>query len=208
MNVRRAIHIRTGQSASIAAVDTWLTRHELEVARFDDVYSACVHLLTNYERIADLALVGADWLADDEFNIITYIRQTWPRTAIIVYGASDKTPIYDVLPLMRTVRRQAALDELVAQNPADVVTELARRAVRSDAPTIVPATPAAQPEAGSITDSARAAVEAENRNSDSTSHDTRESRPEQSPSDNGGIAPRSILSAEELSALLDGTDHG
>jgi hypothetical protein len=122
--VRSAIHVRTGECAVVEALDHWLARHHVDVIPFADVYDACVHLIKDCEHIPDLALIGADWLADDEFNIVTYIRQTWPRTGIVVYGGARETPLVDLLPMMLTCRTEAALQQLLAGTPTDLVRRL------------------------------------------------------------------------------------
>lgn len=128
VEVRSAIHIRTGQCAVVEMLDAWLARHKVDVTALADVYEACVHLVTSYEHIPDLALIGADWLAADEFSIVAYIRQTWPRTGVVVYGGTRETPLVDVLPMMLTCRTEAALQELLAGTPADVVRRLWKEA--------------------------------------------------------------------------------
>lgn len=119
--VRSAIHVRTGQRAVSAAIDDWLARNAVAVTGFADVYDACLYLLRQYERIPDLALLGADWLADDELPLIAYLRQTWPRTVMVVYGGATAPVRVDLLPLTVTVYGPAALDTLLADTPADLV---------------------------------------------------------------------------------------
>jgi hypothetical protein len=122
--VRSAIHVRTGPRTSAAAIDTWLTQHQVEIIPFDEVYTACVHVLQHYERIPDLVFVGRDWLAGDELNIVSYVRQTWPRSGIIVYGDTGETPLCDLLPLVLTCRGPAAVHDLLAATPAELVRRL------------------------------------------------------------------------------------
>ncbi len=115
-----ALHIRTGQRALVEAVDAWLVRHAVEVIAFDDVYAACAFVLQPHERSPDLALVGTDWLADDEYPIIAYVRQTWPRTAILVYSQSGQGPRSELLPFTRHCRGAAELEACLS-GPPDVV---------------------------------------------------------------------------------------
>jgi hypothetical protein len=122
--VRSAIHVRTGPSARVEALDAWLARHQVEVTPFDDVYAACVHLLKHYEHIPDLVFVGADWLSRDELSIVSYVRQTWSRSGIIVYSDHPETPLFDFLPFVLTCRGDAAIRELLAATPADLVRRL------------------------------------------------------------------------------------
>ena len=50
--MRSAIHICSGDQAAEALVDRWLLNGDLSVQRFEDVYSACVYLITNPDRTA------------------------------------------------------------------------------------------------------------------------------------------------------------
>jgi hypothetical protein len=122
--VSSAIHIRTGQRALADTLDQWLARHDVTTRGFDDVYAACVHLLQQYEQIPDLALVGTDWLAPDELSIIAYVRQTWPRTGVVVYGGQRETPRIDLWPLTRAVQGEAGLQKLTGRTPSEIFTEL------------------------------------------------------------------------------------
>jgi hypothetical protein len=123
-DVRSAIHVRTGQRASAEAIDAWLTAQRIEIIPFDDVYAACVHLLQRYEDIPDLAFVGTDWLGSDELQIVSYIRETWPRTGVVVYGHTADAPRCDFLSQTLACRGGAALRELLAATPADVARRL------------------------------------------------------------------------------------
>lgn len=122
--VRSAIHVRTGQRASVEAIDAWLARHHVDTTPLDDVYGACVHLLKQYEQIPDLVLVGSDWLSRDELTLVSYVRHTWPRSGIVVYGDTTPMPSFDFLPLVLICHGAAALRELLAASPADLVQRL------------------------------------------------------------------------------------
>lgn len=126
--VRRAIHICTGQRAAAEALDAWLAQHKVEVVGLPDVYDGCVYLLKNYESVPDLVFIGADWLAEDEFAIVRYVRETWPRAAVVVYGSSAATPSFDWAPWTHTCRTEAALRKLVGQPPAALLQQLADQA--------------------------------------------------------------------------------
>jgi hypothetical protein len=121
VGVHSAIHVRTGQRTLVEAIDAWLTQHRVEVTPLDDVYAACVHLLKCYEHIPDLVFVGADWLSRDELSIVSYVRQTWSRSGIVVYGDNSEIPLFDFLPLVLTCRGGAATRALLGGTPADLV---------------------------------------------------------------------------------------
>lgn len=183
--VRRAIHVRTGQRAAVEAVDAWLAGHGVDVVGLPDVYAACVHILQHYADVPDLVLLGADWLAEDEFALLTYVRQTWPRAGVIVYGSPAGTPLLDILPLMRTCRTEAALRALLAEPPAAVLDALFEQAAALAAPLPAPEAPAAPAPA-------RPDVRAEG---------ARRAEP-------GPAPPRALLSPAELAALLGGQAAG
>lgn len=124
MDVRSAIHVRTGPRAFAEALDAWLLRERVAVTAFDDVYDACGHLLRHYDRIPDLVLIGGDQLLDDEANLVAYFRQTWPRTGVVVYGETQVLPLLDLLPMVRACRGADALHELLAETPTAVVRRL------------------------------------------------------------------------------------
>lgn len=158
--VRSAIHVRTGQRGAVEAIDAWLSRHQVAVVPLGDAYQACVYLLKHYQRIPDLALIGADWLADDEIDIISYLRHTWPRTGVLVYGSSPQTPLCELLPLTRTCRGEAALRELLACTPAELLSELCTELAATGAPLTVP-TPAVPTVPGQVRQVAQSRPEKE-----------------------------------------------
>lgn len=123
----RAIHIRTGPPAAANAVERWLRADNVEVAALPDAYAACVHLLREYENVADLALIGTDWLDAQEIRIVHYIRQTWPRIGVVMYGTGPM-PAAESTPLVRVCSTDAALRDLLAQSPTAVLDALTREA--------------------------------------------------------------------------------
>jgi hypothetical protein len=179
--VRNAIHVQTGQRVLVEQFDRWLERHDVSSAVFEDAYAACVHLLQNYNAIPDLALVGADWLSADELSIIAYIRQTWPRTAIVVYVGQREAPRVELLPLTRVVAGEAAVREWTARTPSERVAE-----INAELPAVLPVRMARSAE--------QAGVEALLEPSKAAASEADE------------VAPRELLTAEELAALLGTAD--
>lgn len=166
----------------------------MAVTDLADVYEACVHLLRRCDQIADLAFLGADWLTDEEFGLVAHIRQTWPQTAVVVYGGAPAPVRVDLLPLTRGCYGRAALEALLTSSPARVVEGLLpeRAPVEASRTLVTPAvaavrTPRAAPAAGEPSVTRRDAPEFELPRTE---------------------ALRSILTAEELSALLDQRDEG
>jgi len=208
--VRSAIHIRTGQRADVQAVDDWLAHHAVEVVGLGDVYEACVHLLKNYEQIPELALIGVDWLAAGDLNIVAYVRQTWSRTGIVVYGDGAEMPRLDLLPLSLACRGAVALRKLLTETPAD----LSRRLSADIAPVSIvaePRTPRAPhiPAGANVFPAPRPAA----RESPELADDRAAGASPDKASEESGLRladsapPRAILTSEELSALLDSSDE-
>ncbi len=196
--VRSAIHVRTGQRELSEAVDAWLRHHAVETVALADAYDACVYLLRNYQRVPDLALIGADWLADDEFRLLTCLRQTWPRTAVLVYGATTDIPWFDGLPQVLTCRGAEALRARLADSPAELMRRIGviivppgrvEQRLGIDLRSVQSA-PADLPHADR-----QAMAEPANKTGRQSNH--------QGLALNEPEPPRAILTAAELSALLD-----
>lgn len=119
--MRSAIHICSGDQSTEASVDRWLQSGDFSVQRFDDVYSACVYLVTNPDSPPDLVAVGASWLTSDELAIIAYVEQTWPDAPLMVYGWSDDAGRSGASRRVRVCRSSAELRVLLERLPADLV---------------------------------------------------------------------------------------
>lgn len=209
LSVHQAWHIRTGQRAAIDTIDGWLQEHCVQVAPFFNVYDACVHLLRHYDQIPDLVFLGADWLARDEFGIVRLVRETWPRVAIIVYGQTPETPSFDYAPLMCTCRSLDELHTLISDSPSALLRRLSTDPL-SAAPSAAPepAVPIINTEP-EMPPARRTSQSRDDRESTVLDQDVDDSTA--GPSLRVAQAtepPRSILTTEELSALLDGPDHG
>ncbi|MCG3125413.1 MAG: hypothetical protein CHACPFDD_00232 [Phycisphaerae bacterium] len=105
-----ALHLCTGDRALEQAADASLSERAWSVLEFENVYSAAAHFCRQREPAPRLVLIGLDWLADDEREIVRRARQTWPDAVIATYGltvwsASDVRAVVQC----RTVRDIAAL---------------------------------------------------------------------------------------------------
>lgn len=200
---RTAIHLCTGQHADAQALNAWLERHGVEVIGFDDVYRACVHLLRRYERIPDLALVGTDWLMDDEINIVAFLRQTWPRVAVILYGGTHESPLVELLPLTRTCRGAAGLSELTSRSPDELLRELTADAGPPPSRPLVEWRDSAESDRGGEQRGMRAGDRAAAPRIEASEIGERSEEPRAALKLSNTESPRSILTAEELAALLD-----
>jgi len=192
-DVRSAIHVRTGPAALTAEVDQWLTRHGVANRAFDDAYAACAHLLLHFDQVPDLALVAVDALRPDELELVGFIRQTWPRAGIIVYGELAGAGLADGLSRTMSCRSPAALQRLLAESPSDVL----RRLSAGDPPAEQGVLPRPVPAGGARGPTADVPMPGLPRAADGTAARAA-----------GGENPdpRAVLTAEELAALLDEGD--
>ena len=182
--VRSALHLRTGETSAAEAISSWLRQHRVGGTDFSDAYEACVYLLEQSEETPDLAFVGTDWLTPDEFPIIRYIHETWPGVGVIIYGDGGELPPQESGALMWRCGSVDALRQVLADSPANVLQRL--REHRGDDVALLPTSeqradcaPAPGP---------------------GTAGGARRYPP---PDERNSLASRSVLTAEELAALLD-----
>jgi hypothetical protein len=198
------LHICSGEQTAVEAVNAWLARHAVDVVGFRNVYDACVYLLKHYETVPDLALVGTDWLAHDELSIVQYIRETWPRVGVLVYGEND-SPVVDLSHLTMTCRSPADLERILEHPPGDVLQRLAFEAHAPAGPAPRRSRPAALRPSRAPTASTSHAQPTECLTP--TPADLPSATTPAVPSPLPSAAPRSRLTDEELSALLDAQDE-
>jgi len=203
--VRQALHIRTGQRAAVEMLDAWLADHAVAVVPISDVYAACAHLLQRYEQVAELVLLGADWLAKGELSILRYVRETWPRAAVVVYGTARDLAACELAPLTLVCQGSAELERLVAQTPEAIV----RRIHGEPVPLCVAASEAARPASSVETDTAETeAPEEAGDETDLVDYSALAAGGEMEETTAAGAdLPRSLLTPEELAALLDRRDE-
>ncbi len=206
VEVRTGIHIRTGQPAAADALDRWLADHKVQTTAFADVYEACVHLLREYEDIPDVVAIGTDWLAADELAIVRYARETWPRAIIVLCGAAAGAAL-DTSPLTVACRSDAALQELLAETPLHLLERLCARAaaIPEEIPPPVVSVPAASvPQLPRLRAASPVSPAVVPRPAGGRADPTADAKLRPATTE----APGSILTAEELSALLDAPDRG
>lgn len=201
MPPQSALHIRTAEPGLADLVDAWLTTHRVRCTCCADVYEACVHLIKHSQDVPDIAFVGSDWLAADDFLILRYLRETWPSVAIVVYGTRDGATTCADEPLCRVCRSRRALLCLLEHPPA-----LLLRRLRS-APGEPRSTDAAAVQPGGTREAMRGEKgdrpPAEPQPSEAPQGGQAGSESERAPLEG---APRTILTDEELSALLNGDE--
>lgn len=103
-------------------MDRWLRGGDFRVHRCEDVYSACVYLVTHPDSPPDLVVVGANWLTPDELAIMDYVEQTWPSAPLMVYGVSDDAGRIAASQRVRVCRSSDELRVLLEQSPADLAS--------------------------------------------------------------------------------------
>ena len=103
-------------------MERWLEGGGFRVHRFEDVYSACVYLVTNPDSPPDLVVIGASWLTRDELAIMDYIERAWPGVPLMVYGVTDDAGRIGASHCARVCRSSAELRVLLEQSPADLVS--------------------------------------------------------------------------------------
>ncbi len=192
----------------VDCIERWLTNHDVDTTTFDDVYEACVYLLTRFEQVPQLAIVGADWLAPGEFSIIRYIRETWPRVGVLVYGGGSDAPGFDFAPMILTCRTPAALDTLVENGPTNVLHRITGEATAIAArPRVEPDAPPAGNQVSDLPELRPPARDTQAAPPQHRDEDDDDAPAPKSPDRSRAAPPRAILSAEELSALLNGSNE-
>lgn len=130
---QKAIHLRTGDRETDGAISAWLERHGVEVIPCADAFEACTFALTHSAVNPDLVLVGADWLAPNEVAIIGYLREIWPGVTAVVYGSAPATAGFASAPLTLVRRSAAGVRRMLAAAP-DALLEESLKALRAQAP--------------------------------------------------------------------------
>lgn len=116
----RFLHIRTGAAKAARVIDQWIERHALAGRVVDDPYHACALLIRAPQAIPELLFVGLDRLADDELQIVSLARETWPATLIISYG--EPRPLLCATGLRRHCDDAIAVERLLqAAGPAELI---------------------------------------------------------------------------------------
>jgi hypothetical protein len=91
---REAIVVRTGRAVESDLICHYLRDSSVSVVECRDAIDACLHILRNPEAAPQIAFIGADWLAREEFALAGYMHQAWPGILIVLHGdGADKAPI-------------------------------------------------------------------------------------------------------------------
>ena len=121
---RTAIHLRTGEADVSDLVDDWLQQYEIHGPIFANAFDTCVYLLQESDKVPDLAFVGVDWLSPDEGDIVHYLRETWPALGIVVYAGGTDTFGCELKGLTQFCPSQVALQQLLEHSPEQLLQVL------------------------------------------------------------------------------------
>ncbi|MBU0641000.1 MAG: hypothetical protein KKB50_19225 [Planctomycetes bacterium] len=192
-----AIHLRTGDPGAAAIIDQWLERHGVVVIGCTDAFHACSHMVRNGTEAPLLAFVGTDWLAPDDRAIIRYLHERWPGVGIVLYGAVEAGVSWANGARLIVCRTRAALRDLVAKTPQQLLERSAPQAASNTA-LRSPPLPRNEPPAPPAVSTCVAA-------GDDAPRAPR--RLDNVPPVSGAAEPTHLgLTREELAALLDETD--
>jgi hypothetical protein len=192
--VRRAIHIGCGGTRAAQAVDAWLSRHSIERTCCADAFGACAHLLNSSACVPELAFVGADRLTNDDLVILSYLRETWPAVGIVVYGRNVESDSRTRDARMLVCASAAALHQVLAGSPAHLVARFHHRSS--------PIGGDGEPE-GLFTGRGGPAATVTGPTADTKSPRAAQLNCTRGPHPPSPDAPRSALTREELSVLLE-----
>jgi len=187
-----------------ARVDAWLTAAGVTTRRFDCPYDFCAALSTGAVRQPELVLIGTELLDDAELAIVEYVRRRWPDVPLVLYGrrCDAHWPLGRVLSL----DSPAALLEILRGSPDDLLRRIdERRRAQARVVEVVgrPArTVPAAPRPSAVAPSADARPPAT-----SNPPSARQPADPEAPI-TSSLPLRSLLSPEELAALLEGPSRG
>lgn len=208
----RVVHLCTGDLAWQNCLDRWLDAAGVVVSRFENAYSLCAHMLQNRNQAPDAVALGVDWLNCYELQIVKYVRQSWPRAVIIVYGTPQAPVDHATLDRLIVCSSRAQLDALLKRRMQDVLAGFQARAPRAVVGVSDGRITRPDDRSGILEGSGRrnvAPVPAAADSSASEQEDTTEQRsdaPVADASENGPIGvigDRAILTRDELAALLE-----
>ncbi|HMQ15959.1 MAG TPA: hypothetical protein PKC49_08300 [Phycisphaerae bacterium] len=192
---RQAVVVRTGQREQSDHICRVLRDAGVNPVECLDALEACLHLLRNPQPSPEAVFIGVDWLTREDQALAGYVRQTWPGVLIVLHGEGcDAVPAAGRPTIL--CRTTAELARTLASAPEGLAVigreQLGGGAQRLSAghatrgPAIdmaapVECDPSARPAAADAATHAAVAV---------------------GPPDPGLEPPRTILTQDELDALL------
>lgn len=133
----RAVLLRTPAADSARLLEPWLRSHGVEIAVLDHVYDACTYLLRFASRIPDLIFIDCDSFRPSDLRIVTYLRETWPTSALVLIGhaagyvAVDRPSRMLAVPLAAMLTIRIPTDVLREARAGGPSREVAERIVES-----------------------------------------------------------------------------
>ncbi|MBW7903959.1 MAG: hypothetical protein LC135_14580 [Phycisphaerae bacterium] len=192
---RQAVVVRTGQREQSDHICRVLRDAGITPVECLDALEACLHLLRNPQPTPEAVFIGVDWLTREDHVLVGYVRQTWPSVLIVLHGeGGDAVPAPGRPAIL--CRTAAELGQTLASVPEGLAAigreqfggaaqrlsgGHARRGPAIDVAAPVERDPPARGTAAAAAVQAVAAVE---------------------PPGRGPEPPRTILTQEELDALL------
>ncbi|MCA9243547.1 MAG: hypothetical protein KDA32_06310 [Phycisphaerales bacterium] len=119
MRIHSAVLARTGEFSSNTSLAKWLRRSGIDLIEVPDAVSLCAAACTRLEA-PDLAVIGSDWIQQNERQVVDYVRQAWPDAIILVHGRDADA--YCGRSTM-TIDSPAKLQRLLATAPDIILTE-------------------------------------------------------------------------------------
>lgn len=130
--MRSAIHICVGDRTAEDAVNDWLQAGGATVVELGDAYAATAWLIRHRDQPPGICVVGAHWLRSDELVLLTYIRRTWPRTPLVVYGLPPGERLPDDAGHAIVCRSPAELQALLSEPLDSLLTTAGSRDEEQD----------------------------------------------------------------------------
>lgn len=124
-----AFHLRGADRSTVEAVDQWLARHGLAITTAPDALFTCTHLLLHKGPAPGFAFLGVDWFAPSDFDVVDYLRATWPQTGVIIYGSPQQLPRANAWDRTMVCTSRAKLRDLLALAPSELAQRLMRLAL-------------------------------------------------------------------------------
>lgn len=206
-----AMHVRTGDRGTGYAINAWLERHQVLTVNCEDAFEACATMLTRPDLVPAIALVGTRWLEPDEYALLDYLRETWPHVAIVLYG--NEAPRSGRDPLMFVARLPQGVRKMLAESPATLLEQIVKPRVQPEAAPSEKSInqprgirePEASSEGSDETDAnpGKANGAGERQGAEGGDRIQTSGRGDGPPQPSKPAAPETILTREELAALLE-----
>lgn len=123
---RSAFHLRGTDRKSVDLVDGWLVQHHFKVNGAPDALTACAHLVLAPKPAPMLAFISTDLFGPRDMVLLEHLRETWPRTGLVLYGAKLYVSAASHRELTLVAPSRARLRGLLANSPEALRERLLR----------------------------------------------------------------------------------